>query len=214
MGDANEPGSADLTTADGVALAAELFVPPEPWVALVVAHPHPQYGGDMHAPVNAAMFDWARRSGAAAIRFDFRGAGGSGGTHGGGRPERLDVQAAADALAASAPGVPLVLSGWSFGADVSLGVDLDAVAGWCCVAAPLQFTEPAEARSVTGGRPVLFCVPEHDQIRSPSQLEPELDGWAGARSVTIGQADHFLAGRVAEVVECLDGFCRQVAAAT
>ena len=207
------PRSCRLTTADGVSLGAEIVVPDDPMVALVVCHPHPQYGGDMHAPVSAAMFRWAAANDAAAIRFDFRGAGSSGGIHGGGEPERLDVLAALDAVQDEVGEVPLVLAGWSFGADVALSIDRPEVAGWCCVAAPLKFTEPEVARTATRGRPVLFCVPEHDQIRPPADLAPVLQGWDGAEAVTIGQADHFLAGKVHEVVEHLDRFCRRLSSA-
>lgn len=36
-----------LTTPDGIVLGAELDVPADAWAAVVLAHPHPPYGGSM-----------------------------------------------------------------------------------------------------------------------------------------------------------------------
>src|SRR3712207_4695272 len=73
-----------------------------PFPAVVVCHPHPQYGGDMHNNVVMALVDGVTRRGVAALRFNFRGVGRSGGTYDGGNGEQGDVQAAL-AHAASLP---------------------------------------------------------------------------------------------------------------
>ena len=64
-----------VTTADGVELEAELFVPESPRAAVVVAHPNPLMGGDMHTPVVAALWRALPALGAAGVRFNFRGVG-------------------------------------------------------------------------------------------------------------------------------------------
>ena len=89
----------DLRTSDGVHLEAELAVPDEAWAVAVLTHPHPRYGGDMHALVTGVLFEALPAAGVAALRFNFRGTGRSGGTHGGGGPERADVVAAVEAVA-------------------------------------------------------------------------------------------------------------------
>ena len=75
------------------------------------------------------------------LRFNFRGVEGSGGAWDEGRGERADVVAAMDALAtrAAADGRPLVLAGWSFGADMALSTDDARVAGWLAVVPPLSY---------------------------------------------------------------------------
>ena len=111
-----------IRTSDDVLLEAEMEVPADHWAAVVLAHPHPQYGGDMHAYVTDALFRALPEEAVAVLRFNFRGVGGSRGAHDNGVGERLDVAAAVKELAPLGARVPFVLSGYSFGADVSLNV--------------------------------------------------------------------------------------------
>src|SRR5882724_11346535 len=81
-----------------------------PPLAAVVCHPHPLYSGTMH---NKVVYQTAKSLDALGIpvlRFNFRGAGLSGGEHDRGRGEQGDVQAALDYLAAQFPGVLLLLA--------------------------------------------------------------------------------------------------------
>ena len=200
-----------LTTSDGVTLEAELARPDDELRAgAVVAHPHPLYGGDLHAPVVAALFEALPDAGVAALRFNFRGVGRSGGVHDGGKSERLDVLAALDALADAAPGVPLVLAGWSFGADVSAGIDDQRVAGWFLVAAPLSVA-PADPAAGRDDRPTLLAVPEHDQFRAPAAAEGATSGWRNTRIEVIRSADHFLAGATGRVAALAVDFVETLA---
>ena len=65
---------------------------------VVVCHPHPLYGGDMENNVVITICQAMVARSVAALRFNFRGAGGSGGQFGGGVKERDDVTAALDYL--------------------------------------------------------------------------------------------------------------------
>jgi alpha/beta superfamily hydrolase len=91
-------------------------------VALVL-HPHPLHGGTMH---NKVVFRAARGLGDAGLttlRINFRGVGLSTGEHTGARGgEQEDARLALDYLAKSYPGLPVFLSGFSFGARVGLEV--------------------------------------------------------------------------------------------
>ena len=113
-----------LATADGLSLEAELAVPEDARAGAVLAHPHPQYGGDMRTSAVAALFERLPEDGVAALRFNFRGVGASEGTFDDGRGERLDFEAALGALcdAIEAVDAPVLAAGSSFGADVSLSV--------------------------------------------------------------------------------------------
>src|ERR1700692_420670 len=65
----------------------------------VICHPHPLFGGTMH---NKVIYQTAKSLdalGLAVLRFNFRGAGMSGGTHDCGRGEQGDVRAALDFIA-------------------------------------------------------------------------------------------------------------------
>ncbi len=134
-----------LDTADAITLEAEIDVPAERWAGVVLAHPHPTYGGNMHASVTHALFETLPRHGIATLRFNFRGVGSSGGEHDLGLGERLDIVAAIELLSMFVDG-PLVLSGYSFGADVSLCVIDPRITGWYAVAPPLRTVSAADFR--------------------------------------------------------------------
>jgi uncharacterized protein len=190
-----------LHTADGLTLEGELQVPDGVRAAAVLAHPHPLHGGNMRSIVIGALFAGLPAAGVAALRFNFRGVGASEGTHDEGRGERLDVVAALDELAeiVGAPGLPLVLAGWSFGADTSLAVDDERHAGWFAVAPPLRHTDDVAAAS--DPRPKLLAVPERDQFRSPESAREVVASWTNTQIHVVPGADHFLVGRTDRVVE-------------
>ena len=190
-----------LHTADGLTLEGELRVPDDVRAAVVLAHPHPLYGGNMRSIVIGALFEGLPEAGVAALRFNFRGVGGSEGTHDEGRGERLDVVAALDALVevVGGRGLPLVLGGWSFGADTSLAVDDERHAGWFAVAPPLRHTDDVAAAS--DPRPKLLAVPERDQFRSPESAREVVASWMNAEVQVVPGADHFLVGRTDRAVE-------------
>ncbi|MCP4436878.1 MAG: hypothetical protein GY812_15460 [Actinomycetia bacterium] len=166
----------------------------DPDASVVLLHPHPQMGGDMHSPVTAHLFSHLPDSGVSVLRFDFRGAGRSGGAFGGGSDETNDVRAAIAEQCARTE-MPVWLVGWSFGADVSLLVDDPNVLGWVCVTPPLS--QPGIA-DVAGRdpRPKHLLVAEHDQFRDPESAAVAVEGWVNTGVAVIKGADHFLAGRL------------------
>jgi alpha/beta superfamily hydrolase len=185
-----------LKTADGLTLEAELCVPDEAWAAAVLLHPHPQFGGNMRSIVPGTLFSTLPSSGVACLRFNFRGVEGSEGSHGDGIAERSDVLAAVDALAPITEGLPLVLAGWSFGADTSLAVSDERVAGWFCVAPPLRVIKVDDMVAAHDPRPKLLLVPEHDQYNPPDAARPLVADWVNTTLEVVPGADHFLVGRV------------------
>src|SRR3979409_2684200 len=107
---------------------------------MVFCHPHPQFGGTMRSIVISALFGALPAAGVTCLRFNFRGVGGSEGSHGEGRDERRHGEAARRGLrGARAPPSPLTLTGGSFGADVALSVDDDRIDAWFAIAPPLRY---------------------------------------------------------------------------
>jgi alpha/beta superfamily hydrolase len=200
-----------LKTSDGLALEGELSVPDEPWCAAVLAHPHPQYGGSMRSIVISALFAALPDNGIAALRFNFRGVEGSEGEFDDGRGERNDIVAALDVLHPITEGLPLVLAGWSFGADTSLSVADDRITAWFAVAPPLR--RDGDYAAATDPRPKLIAVPEHDQFRSPSSAKPILSSWTNTSVEIVKGADHFLVGRTDRAVELLLSFLKSLSPA-
>src|SRR5207248_4559049 len=104
-------------------LEARLAVPPGARLGVVVAHPHPLYGGDMDNPVVARIVDVCTARGLATLRFNFRGVGGSSGRHDEGRGEQEDIRASVAYLTASlGEGAQVALAGYSFGAAIAAAV--------------------------------------------------------------------------------------------
>ena len=86
----------------------------------VIAHPHPLFGGTLDNKVVQTLARAFVQSGWTAVRFNFRGVGGSAGSHDEGRGELDDFLAVVQH--AAAPGgkqVTLALAGFSFGAFVT-----------------------------------------------------------------------------------------------
>ncbi|MGZ4759987.1 MAG: alpha/beta hydrolase, partial [Acidimicrobiales bacterium] len=126
-----------LRTSDGLALEAEARIPADATIAALLAHPHPLHGGSMRSLVTSELFRSLPERGVAVVRFNFRGVEGSHGTHGQGVDEQHDLVAGLDALTERVPGLPLVILGWSFGADVGLTVVDPRLAGWFLIAPPI-----------------------------------------------------------------------------
>ena len=92
----------------------------EPIGTCVVCHPHPLFGGTMGNKVVWTVANAALKAGLRVARFNFRGVGRSEGLFDDGFGETEDALAVAEAIRATAPNLPLVLGGFSFGGHVAL----------------------------------------------------------------------------------------------
>lgn len=126
------------------ALQAELIEPDAaPSFVATVAHPHPLYGGDMNNHIVTAATNAAVELGGAALRFNFRGTGGSEGRHDEGHGETDDLAACEQELRYRFPRLPRVGVGYSFGAVVTMArlpqaeAAQDPPAGLLLIAPPL-----------------------------------------------------------------------------
>jgi alpha/beta superfamily hydrolase len=201
-----------LTTADGLALEAELFPADgeQPRAGMVICHPHPQFGGNMRSLVVSALVRALPAHGVTCLRFNFRAVEGSEGTWDEGRNERLDVSAAVDALhVALAPGTPLVLAGWSFGADMALSTIDSRIDGWYAIAPPLRWGRPDDV--AMDPRPKLVALAEHDEVRPAAELVSITADWRSTRTVVVAGASHFFVGRTDRLVEVARDFVDRVA---
>ncbi|MCZ2497003.1 alpha/beta hydrolase [Xylophilus sp. Kf1] len=82
---------------------------------VVIAHPHPLFGGTMDNKVVQTLARAFVQCGWTAVRFNFRGVGASEGTYDEGRSEKDDMLAVVRQVA---PDGPLALAGFSFGSFV------------------------------------------------------------------------------------------------
>lgn len=84
----------------------------------LVAHPHPLYGGTMENKVAQTLARTFVSLGYATARFNFRGVGESEGEHDRGHGEVDDMQVMLNHMREQYPGLPVALSGFSFGTFV------------------------------------------------------------------------------------------------
>ena len=203
-----------FAAADGVRCEAEHAAATggsPPRAGMVLCHPHPQFGGTMRSLVISALFGALPDAGVECLRFNFRGVEGSGGDYSGGDAERLDARAAVADLSRRLPeGVPLLLAGWSFGADIALSCSDPAIAGWFLVACPLRFTREPELVT-SDPRPKYVVLAQHDEYREAEEVAREVAGWQNAQAHVVGGASHFFMGRTDHVIAHAVAF---VAAAT
>lgn len=92
----------------------------EPRAAVVICHPHPQFGGTMHNKVVYWMARTFESIDCSVLRFNFRGVEQSEGDWDNGEGESHDAAAALDWVHGEHTDVPLWLAGFSFGCYAGL----------------------------------------------------------------------------------------------
>lgn len=103
---------------DGPAGVLEVAIDraPDARGVMVISHPHPLHGGTLSNKVVQTLARASVLAGWTAVRFNFRGVGGSEGAYDEGRGELEDLLAV---IGSQAPVGPLCLAGFSFGAFVT-----------------------------------------------------------------------------------------------
>jgi alpha/beta superfamily hydrolase len=182
-----------------LSLEGALHLPEEsgPFAAVAVCHPHPQYGGDMHNNVVMAVVRGLIAQGIAALRFNFRGVGRSGGGYDGGAGEQDDARAALDYLRAlpEVDAARVGLAGYSFGAMVAGSIADGRIPALALVALPLMSPTPAAERLRAYPGPLLLMAGDRDHV-CPAAALRELTGSLGASAETrlVPGTDHFWGG--------------------
>jgi alpha/beta superfamily hydrolase len=190
------------------ALEGLLWLPPSPAkCAVVICHPHPQRGGDMHNNVVHALAGALQRSGHATLRFNFRGVGDSGGRFDGGTGEADDVRSAIAELCRQADVATVAVAGYSFGAMVGLraGADDPSVARLIGIAPPIAMRDFSFLRGVA--KPKLLVSGERDDFCPQPALEALFGSLAEPKQLrTVRHADHFFNGLEVEIGEAAVDF--------
>jgi alpha/beta superfamily hydrolase len=199
-----------IASSGGVTLEAEMHSPHEPRLAVVVAHPQPQFGGDMHSNVVSAVFRSAPGMGVAALRFNFRGVGASTGVPGNGPAERDDLRAALDHCATESPSLPLAIAGYSFGAEIALTVDHPRSLGWFVVSPVFRLFPPEQVVASTDPRPKRLLIAEHDQYAPPVGARESTRGWTATTIEVAAMTDHFFGAGTQSVVDAFARFVDEV----
>ena len=180
-------------------LEATLRIPDgEPTGIAVISHPLPTHGGTMRNPLVAGIARAVASAGLLALRFNFRGVGQSAGQWTGGLAEVEDLDLAIADARAIAAGLPLALSGFSFGAVTTLrwlanGGTADAVA---LAGVPLRSVafQPEDLPPVPDG--TFIVAAELDQYGTAAELRV---AYPRARIAEVTGVDHFFGNKRNEV---------------
>jgi alpha/beta superfamily hydrolase len=157
----------------------------------LVAHPHPLYGGTMDNKVAVTLARTFLALGYATARFNFRGVGASEGVHADGIGETDDMLIMLEHMQAQYPGLPVALSGFSFGTFVQARLQQRLLAEG----------RPAERLALIGTAAGKWPMPDvpadtiliHGEVDDTITLTQVLD-WARPQDIpviVIPGADHF-----------------------
>lgn len=200
-----------LKTDDQIDIEAELCVPDNPRAAVVVLHPHSLRDGSMYAIVPSEIMRTFPEHDIAVLRLNFRGVGKSQGSFEDGVGEVHDAIAGIKAAFDILEGLPIVLMGSSFGADVALSVFDDRLDGWCASAPPMRLEKLSRfERTGHNPRPKFIAIPERDELRTPDEVRDFTRTWQSTEVMVIKGATHMLVGRVEETVAAMREFILRV----
>jgi len=164
-----------------------------------------------------ALTNGLARTGRPALRFNFRGVGGSTGKGTGGVEEHKDVLACLEWMEDHA-GAPPRMVGYSFGA----GMALEALAkegrasSLCCVGFPTTVAGSYPHMVAAGdlltreGPPMLFLCGDHDQFCEPHWLRQNLAGPRIRVEVMQGEGHFFEGEAIQRVVDRVVAFMEEV----
>lgn len=175
----------------------------------VVCHPHPLYGGTMQNKVVHTLARSMQELGAATVRFNFRGVGGSAGAYDGGVGELEDALAVCAWARRQWNCEALWLAGFSFGAAVALqAAQTTAPRALVTVAPPVGriIVAPVPRPQC----PWLVVQGDHDELVDVAAVRRWAAGYVPAPQLAVlAGAEHFFHGRLGElrgaVLEFLSG---------
>ena len=175
---------------------------------VVITHPHPLYGGNMHNNVVGAIARLYQTLGYSTLRFNFRGVGSSQGSYSDGIGEQEDVKAAIAYLADL--GVKQIdLAGYSFGAWVNgnLSCADDGIATMVMVSPPVAFIDFGPVGAL--GCLKLIITGSRDDIAPAEMIRRSYRKWnAEARLEVIDGADHFYGGYEDQLANILASYLK------
>ena len=177
----------------------------EPRAVAVFGHPHPLHGGTMHTK---ALYQAAKampRIGVAALRFNFRGVGRSGGTFDSGDGEKDDFRAALSFVEQRFPDLPIWAAGMSFSSWIALSVGAEdtRVSLLLAVAPPVDRYDFDALKTST--LPKFIVHGESDELISIKDIRKFYAQIPEPKElVTIEDANHLFEGKTSLVGEAVE----------
>ena len=179
-------------SADGLSLEGRLTAG-DRLRGVVLCHPHPLYGGSMLTPVILTVEAAFHAAGFTTVAFNFRGVGGSEGTHGEGRTEVADVAGALSYLRTALGSEPrlVTVAGYSFGSHVGgRAAAADARVGLFLGVAPVVTRYDYGFLAGVRGR-VALIAGARDEYSDPGRLEALAGSLPVRPWLRVLPTDHF-----------------------
>lgn len=173
---------------------------------VVISHPHPLYGGDMHNFIVDLIARTYQKKDFTTLRFNFRGTGKSQGSYADGTGEQEDVCSALSTL--QKMGIKSIdLAGYSFGAWVNALaiVKCNFVKNMVMVSPPVAFVDFSSIDSLSSLK--LVITGSMDDIAPADRIKTMCPGWnPKAQLKIITGADHFYSGCLDELESVLSSY--------
>ena len=175
--------------------------------AVVVCHP--LYGGDMYNNVVSVVSVALVQASIVALRFNFRGVGGSQGEYGGCVGEQEDVEAAISYIATldEVDTARIGLAGYSAGAGFGMPVGCKdkRVKALAAISPPLAMSDLACLKGCA--KPKILVCGDRDDFTPVARFVEFCKGIKDPKEfATIAGADHFWWGHESEVADRVAGF--------
>ncbi|MBS3920234.1 MAG: alpha/beta fold hydrolase [Deltaproteobacteria bacterium] len=180
---------------------------------VVLCHPHPQHGGNMHNRVITTALGAAQQEGFSTLRFNFRGVGDSGGSYGEGIGEMDDVASAIEFFHSKQknPDLPLLLLGYSFGACTGIPVAIKdkRIKGVVAISPPLEMYDFNFLKGYRKNK--LIVVGDKDEWCPVLRLEDWYQQLDEPKSLALIQgADHFYSYQANLLTQPLRNFFKEI----
>lgn len=200
-----------LTTADGLALVAEIAWPEhgDPVATMICLHPLPTHGGMMDSQIfRKAANRLPALAQVAVLRFNTRGTSSAHGTSEGSfdaaQGEQYDVAAAIEyAEFEELPAIWVV--GWSFGTDLALKYANDpGVVGAVLLSPPLRYGSDDDLIAWReSGKPLVAIVPEFDDYLRPDEARRRFAAVPQAEVISVPDGKHLWVGQAETVLDLI-----------
>jgi alpha/beta superfamily hydrolase len=170
---------------------------------VVITHPHPLYGGDMHNFIVNLIARAYQKKGFTTLKFNFRGTGKSQGSYDDGSGEQEDVVSALSIL--KKLGIKNIdLAGYSFGTWVNACAisKSNFVENMVMVSPPVGFVDFRPVHSIPCLK--LVITGSLDDIAPADRIKTMYPSWnPKAHLEVINGADHFYSGCLDELESVL-----------
>ena len=182
-------------------------------LTVLICHPHPQYGGNMHNNVVSGVFNKLMKIDISCLRFNFRGVGRSTGNHSNGTGELSDVQKSIDFLINEKNCERIIICGYSYGAAIGCSAInySEKIIGYISISFPWDFMGSKYKKLSQSNKPKLFIQGNQDTVAIYERFEENYNYYLDPKeSKIIEGADHFYIGYEEQIADEVLKFCKNL----